>query len=1212
MKLRYLCAMVMLLWIAFFNGNSKAEPTGSIGDWVWLDEDKDGWQDPKEKTGIQGVTVKLFACNSTTVLQTTTTDADGKYEFSGLSTPGDYYVQFVLPSGYTFSPKDAHANDDPNDSDADPSTGITACYHITGAEPEKNVDAGMYLTSSSSLGDKVWNDVNKNGIQDAGEAGIENVTVDLYACNGNSALQTTTTDASGLYNFYITQSGSYKIVVHIPTGYAVSPQNAGSPNNDNTDSDINSSGVSDCVTLSAGDNITSLDAGMYKVTSSLGDLVWNDLNHNGIQDAGEPGMAGITVELHGCNAPTTAAYQTTTTDATGHYLFTNLPSDLYYIVVIVPNGYAATLKMAGSDTTKDSNLNSGGPGAVGSNCVALPVDYSNLAMDAGLYSTAASLGDLVWNDLNHNGIQESGEPGIAGVTVELFSCNNIPTMTVMASALQSTVTDANGKYLFSNLSPGSYYVKVTPLTGYAITTRDAGSNDAIDSDIDPATGQTSCITLSAGESNLTVDAGLYGNTGCIGDFVWLDLNKNGIQDMFEPGIPKIKVTLYNCTNNCAIATEMTDISGHYAFKNVPAGSYYVKFTVPSGYEVSPALQGGNINKDSNPDETGKTACFNLAAGESNLSIDAGMYPKLLTLACLGDYVWCDLNKDGIQNLNEKGIPNVTVNLFACNGALLKTTVTNIFGKYDFIGIPAGSYYVQFVLPQGYVFSPMNAGNNDAIDSDADPNNAGKTTCITLAEGEINKTVDCGMYKTTPPPPQLTASLGDFVWNDVNKNGIQDAGETGIPDVTVQLYKCADNSLVATTKTNTNGLYIFDDLNAGQYYVKFAVPAGYTVSPALQGGDYTKDSDPDATGKTACITLSAGTINFTIDAGMYVTPVKPASIGDFVWKDCNNNGIQDTGEPGIPGVKVKLYTCAGVEKAVTTTDANGKYIFTNLAPASYYVLFVLPEGYAFSPRAQGNDADKDSNPDETGKTICYTLVAGENNMSIDAGLYPIPPACASIGDFVWKDCDHNGIQNEGEEGIPDVTVELYKCENNCLVASVKTDANGRYHFTGLTPGIAYHVKFILPECYMFSPKDNAGNDAIDSDADPSTGMTGSYTLAPGENNMTVDAGMYPRSSVAAKTAFMRDNSRPEEFGLMQNYPNPFNPTTTIEFAIKDAGYYTVKVYNMLGQEITTLFSGNLSVGVHGVIFNAEGLPSGIYIYRLAGNNVQMMKKMILSK
>jgi hypothetical protein len=88
--------------------------------------------------------------------------------------------------------------------------------------------------------------------------------------------------------------------------------------------------------------------------------------------------------------------------------------------------------------------------------------------------------------------------------------------------------------------------------------------------------------------------------------------------------------------------------------------------------------------------------------------------------------------------------------------------------------------------------------------------------------------------------------------------------------------------------------------------------------------------------------------------------------------------------------------------------------------------------------------------------------------------------------------------------------------------------------------------------------------------------------------------------------------PETFSLAQNYPNPFNPVTIIEFNLPHSGYTSLKIFNLLGQEVAELVSDNLSSGTHTYQFDAGNLASGVYIYRLETEGFAEMKKMILMK
>ena len=121
----------------------------------------------------------------------------------------------------------------------------------------------------------------------------------------------------------------------------------------------------------------------------------------------------------------------------------------------------------------------------------------------------------------------------------------------------------------------------------------------------------------------------------------------------------------------------------------------------------------------------------------------------------------------------------------------------------------------------------------------------------------------------PNSPDCSASVGDFVWNDLNGNGIQDSGEPGLGGVTVSLHKTT-TALVATTTTDANGYYIFSGLCVPDvtYYLVFQKPDFYNIAPQYQGSDNTVDSDADPiTGQTGTFVLSNGEFNDTLDCGM---------------------------------------------------------------------------------------------------------------------------------------------------------------------------------------------------------------------------------------------------------------------------------------------------------------------------------------------------------
>jgi fimbrial isopeptide formation D2 family protein len=1055
-----------------------------LGDFVWNDTNKDGSQDAGEAP-IQGVVATLFINGVSSA--TTLTNATGFYSFTGL-TPGSslsYSVGFTAPAGFTATGQNL-GGDDTKDSDANPATGRTQAITLTAGEFNPTLDAG-FVTGLAGLGDFVWNDTNKDGSQDAGEAPIQGVVATLFINGVSSA--TTLTNATGFYSFTGLTPGSslsYSVGFTAPTGFTATGQNLGG--DDTKDSDANpATGRTQAITLVAGEFNPTLDAGFVTGLAGLGDFVWNDTNKDGSQDAGEAPIQGVVATLF-INGVSSA---TTLTNATGFYSFTGLTpgSSLSYSVgFTAPTGFTATGQNLGGDDTKDSDAN---PATGRTQAITLTAGEFNPTLDAGFVTGLAGLGDFVWNDTNKDGSQDAGEAPIQGVVATLF-INGVSSAT--------TLTNATGFYSFTGLTPGSslsYSVGFTAPTGFTATGQNLGGDDTKDSDANPATGRTQAITLVAGEFNPTLDAGFVTGLAGLGDFVWNDTNKDGSQDAGEAPIQGVVATLF--INGVSSATTLTNATGFYSFTGLTPGSslsYSVGFTAPAGFTATGQNLGGDDTKDSDANPaTGRTQAITLVAGEFNPTLDAGF---VTGLAGLGDFVWNDTNKDGSQDAGEAPIQGVVATLFI-NGVSSATTLTNATGFYSFTGLTPGSslsYSVGFTAPAGFTATGQNLGGDDTKDSDANPA-TGKTQAITLTAGEFNPTLDAGFVTGL-------AGLGDFVWNDTNKDGSQDAGEAPIQGVVATLFINGVSS--ATTLTNATGFYSFTGLTPGSslsYSVGFTAPAGFTATGQNLGGDDTKDSDANpATGRTQAITLVAGEFNPTLDAG-FVTGL--AGLGDFVWNDTNKDGSQDAGEAPIQGVVATLFI-NGVSSATTLTNATGFYSFTGLTPGSslsYSVGFTAPAGFTATGQNLGGDDTKDSDANPaTGRTQAITLTAGEFNPTLDAGFVT---GLAGLGDFVWNDTNKDGSQDAGEAPIQGVVATLFI--NGVSSATTLTNATGFYSFTGLTPGssLSYSVGFTAPTGFTATGQNLGGDDTKDSDANPATGKTQAITLTAGEFNPTLDAG-----------------------------------------------------------------------------------------------------------
>ncbi len=1087
----------------------------SLGNLVFTDRGNNGLFDAGIDSGIDGVLVNLYrdvdgsgdlSGGDGAAIATVQTSGGGFYRFDNL-TAGEYLVELAaanFQSGGMLEPMvsslasifggvEPRVDPDSNDLDNDDngyeatvngsrvilSQAVTLAPNsepTTDGDSDANtnlaIDFGLY---NPDLGDLVWLDDNGNGLFEpgAGETGIPNVLMNLYIDNGttpgafdasDTLVGSTSTDGSGNYLFIMLPPAEY-IVQVAPENFTAGGPLAGL---------VNSAGGTD-----PDDNIN------------------ND-------DNGIPSPVGGVVALP---------------------------------ITLTANGEPS-----------DDGDNS---------------EFTNLTVDFGFHAGLA-LGNQVWVDANNNGLYElgAGEVGLDGVTVNLYRDSDA-NGSVDGAAIATTITANGGLYRFEGLEADTYIVEIVPPSGYASST--GGNREpAPNADTDPAdlddngttvgsVIQSGSVTLAVASEptneaepntpnttdlngNLTVDFGLWEAVN-LGNLIWHDRNNNGQVDDGEEGIANVTLQLFREGDDPLTATPVaitvSDSNGTYNFAGLTPGRYFVYIPTPApAYPWSGTNTDNADNREDN-DDNGEQSngigasvvspVIELSVGgepttdgdgaNGDLAIDFGFFAP----ASLGDLVWLDANRDGVQDANEtgwpdtphkKGVPGVPVSLFTADGALVNTTTTDTSGYYHFAGLVPGEYYVQFAIPNGYELTvPDAAVATDIFDSDVAAGTL-RTPVTTLASGAHDPTLDMGLYLSGNLEP---AAIGDFVWYDANHDGIQDAGETGVPGVSVTLHR-ANDTVVATTQTDATGFYEFNSLPPGDYYLTFNPALGYQISPPNSGSDANGDSDGNPTnGRTETISLNPGERDPSWDLGLYLDG-QPAAIGNFVWFDADINGMQDAIEPGVPGVTVMLYRADDTLVATTVTNADGAYLFNNLLPGDYYLVFETPMGYVPTDADLGGDDALDSDVDmNSGRTPVTTLDAGESDLSWDYGLWyqvagvGAPGVPSGVGDYVWYDTNNDGIQDSSEFPAVGVTVILYNSFGELIAIDV-TDSAGNYSFPSLIPG-DYYVEFVTPDGYAISPMGSIASDNTDSNADPSTGRTPIISLTSGLYDSNWDSGFY---------------------------------------------------------------------------------------------------------
>ncbi len=372
--------------------------------------------------------------------------------------------------------------------------------------------------------------------------------------------------------------------------------------------------------------------------------------------------------------------------------------------------------------------------------------------------------------------------------------------------------------------------------------------------------------------------------------------------------------------------------------------------------------------------------YRINVSEDQMMTDLDFTMQQIPPGSISDYVWFDENADGIQDPQESGFENITVNLLDENQQLLRTTLTDQQGAYQFDLLVPGDYYVQVIAPQAYQFSPVDQGEDDTNDSDMDIQH-GLSSRIHVDRDQMIDHVDAGLYQSL--------SLSGVVWEDLYLDGQRDDDDPLLQGFTVELYDENDN-LLQTTTSDANGAYQFSGLRSGSYVVSFPSQAdrNYTL---YRSGDEQTDSDASPIdGRTELIVLSASQPTDSIDGGF--APAGRIEID--VWWDYFTDGVNHN-EPPASGTRFTLSRVDGQRTVTTMVMGNKTIDFNDLAPGDYQLTITPPYGKMLTYQDQGDDDSIDSDFDRTTNTMYLTLTDGQVITDLGAGLMYIPPSRVEI-------------------------------------------------------------------------------------------------------------------------------------------------------------------------------------------------------------------------
>ncbi len=988
-------------------------------------------------------------------------------------------------------------------------------------------DGDSAAPTGASLGDLVWEDRDNDGRRGPGEPGLAGVTVRVARdVDGNGvpdggAVAGTTTDADGRYVIDGLEPGTYVVEVQAPTGWRSSTGRNGSatgpyesigvpdPDLDTTDGDdhgvaIDAAGAivrSVPVTVGSERLDTAVDFGFWR-PMSIGDLVWEDRDDSGTHDDGEPGVPGVVVTLRRGEE----VVAVTATDADGRYLFTHLASGPYELEVTAPEGYLSSVGRGGtndSEPAPDPDLDpddgddngSAAFGAVRTATVELTPgtaptedddtapsgvtdpaadDDADATVDFGLWRPL-TVGDRVWNDLDDDGLMETGEPGLPGVTVRLFAADGTTETEVGPDGVLDTdddgpggvVTDAEGRYRFTGLRPGTYRVQVAAPEGWRTSTvADTGdANDDLDRDSNggPAVvgaALTGHVELAVGAepvddgdtdaaTNLSVDVGLFR--------------------------PQPAMVLETFVEGCHadVATGSWGPTG-----GCPPGDGTANPVVPTGSAVTWTYQARN---------TGNVALTGVVVSDDRSS----------AIDCNGT-----APGDGQPFGLEPGVSRTctAVGVAAAGQA----------------GV-VGRLVADAETTPGAV-GPLEPVSDEAHVHGAAPGLTIETYAVTSDPGP---TVD-GVLVVAPPAVTPTDDADAPGGIDMSANPV-------VPDGSPVWWASAVGNTGAVTMTDV----VVTDDRGGLVCADVTVAPGATVWCVLPG---TVSRAVTASGQYVNVTSVSGVDTITDPSRPVV--VGPATDATHVFVPAPAVELRTTvndRDADTPETRPSVEAGSSVvwRHVVTNTGdwplAAVAVVDDQLGAASCPVLagsgLLLP-GASVTCTAVGTATVPPGGADQQSVATVTAAALGPSvgrlPAPVDDDVSGYRPMLASIGDRVWLDADADGIQGAGEVGVEGVTVRLLDT-SGVVLADTVTAADGVFTFTDLAPG-TFVLEVSPPAGHVLTTRDAAGaagDDTLDSDLDPRSRRSLPIRLGGGEEESTVDVGLVSSAVLGGEVWFDAD-------------------------------------------------------------------------------------------
>lgn len=845
---------------------------------IWFDGNMNGQRDAGED-GVPGVVLTLTH-KDMQVQRSLTTDGQADYRFEYLQA-GEYTLEASLPEGFMFVPPGSPSAFTDGFKATD-----TMALHVLAGVPAQAEAIG--IKPSSSVLVSAFHDTNTNGQHDVGEPAFAGANV--YALSDGAIKASIITDVNGRAFLPRVPSGQANIQVVLTDGQVFTI--AGDENGNDFSSVSAASDLTVTKDLAAGEQLL-LNAGVT-LPSSIAGILFDDQNLSGIMEEGEMGLAGFTVQA--INDAGEIAAQTET-DASGHYVLSNLVPRKHQVRILLSTPYVF------SDY---SNTGASVENAISSQTVAygqtdlLPLlaGQNQTNINAGAFRSAVLSGSVLLGD-DALGFQ-GNLGGLQAVKIQLHDENKQP-----VSEHTVAVTDAEGNYSLKGALPGMYYLSYT-LPGDSKLSKPLTDEQIFYSDL--------MEVKASDELHL---APLYAvKTGSVSGLVFHDVDADGTFDTQDAALSGVEVAIQN-TSTGEQYSATTGEDGLYLINGIRPGTYVTFITLPEGYIL-----------DSHPQSLASASLSNQSQGSLEIQMGTvvadGMLPALMPLALSG-HLYYDNNLDHAFDPALDTPYEATLTLTHQRTGTAFSLTSDSEGLLTKDAIYPGKYLLQVELPADFIMLSPKGSNVRALQWEAPLNLNQDAPSLELAVVQLGK-------------------LSGVVWN-------MDQSTNDVEGIEI-LLKDAQGESVGQITTATDGSFAFDHLMPITYTLSATLPESYRfareVDTSLRASIITSEMAgvEGLSGTSSPINLGMGEDKLTQDIGMGAM----GKLGDFAWLDLDRDGMQDAGEPGLPGIAISLYQY-DKEVAATQTDAYGRYLFDNLYPGTYVLHAQMPEELTITKQQQ---------------------------------------------------------------------------------------------------------------------------------------------------------------------------------------------------------------------------------------------------------------------